>query len=398
VREKGRTGMSFTLSILETAVRADLFDPSGGSERWQTSDIDRALDKAVDRYSQYYPNIAYSDMPTQPYQRTYPYPVPANPAYPVLWIERIIEPLQVYGSFFVPPSAGPAAILQAGNGLNIGAYEYAVSWLSQGGESTASPISSITTTSGHQQVQLTIPTGPVTPQIPAIAQNVTIGRNLYRSQAGGTTLNLLGTLGDNTTTSYLDTASDASIINNPAPPAVNTSGVMYWPPFERDFAEYSNLWDSDYALAAGGNMGLQGAVGASPSPIGASQQAFTLKLSSAELPQDNTLVMRVYYATKHQLDSNGSTIPEIHRDIIVLGASAYAMEAYQVPTNDNFIFQDGALRDHIDDTKIPTAWLQASKNRMQQFEQRLQEIKNQRDFASSARTHWGDIAARYERL
>ena len=98
------------------------------------------------------------------------------------------------------------------------------------------------------------------------------------------------------------------------------------------------------------------------------------------------------------MDANGSTIPEIHRDIIVLGACAYAMEAYQVPTNDNFEFQDGGLRDHVDDTAIPSAWLTAAKNRMDQFLARLEEIKQQRDFAASARVHWGDIAVRYNRL
>lgn len=72
------------LSDIETAVRQDLFDPLGGpNQRWATSDLDRAIDKAVDRYSQYYPNIAYTDMATQPYQRTYPYPASWNAAYPV---------------------------------------------------------------------------------------------------------------------------------------------------------------------------------------------------------------------------------------------------------------------------------------------------------------------------
>jgi hypothetical protein len=391
--------MSFLLSDIENDVRADLFDPAGSSERWAQSDIDRAIDKAVDRYTQYYPNINFSDMPTQPFQRTYPYPLPANPAYPVLWIERVLMPLQVYGSSFAPPAAGPTLTAQSGTGLGSGVYGYAVTWISQGGESTPSPLSNVTTSSGHQQVQLSnIPIGPCTPQIPAIAQNLVIGRNLYRTQANGASLTLLATIMDNTTTTYVDTTSDASIANQPAPPSVNTSGVMYWPPFERDFAEYSNLWDSSYALAAGGNMGAQGAVGTALADIGAVQQAFTLKLGLAALPRDNTLVMRVFYATKHQLDNSGTTIPEIHRDIITLGACAYAMEAYQVPSNDNFDFQDGALRDKIDDTAIPKAWLQAATNRMQQFEARLQEIKRQRDFAASARTHWGDIAYRYERL
>lgn len=145
-------------------------------------------------------------------------------------------------------------------------------------------------------------------------------------------------------------------------------------------------------------MGAQGSIGSGASPTGSLTPSFTLKLSSAELPQDATLVMRIFYATKHQLDTNGSTIPEAHRDIIVLGATAYALEAYQVPTNDNFDFQDGALRDRIDDTKIPQAWLATAHSKMTQFEARLQEIKQQRDLASSARVHWGDIAARYERL
>jgi hypothetical protein len=174
---------------------------------------------------------------------------------------------------------------------------------------------------------------------------------------------------------------------------------MLWPVQEVDYAEYSNLFDTNYALAAGGNMASGGLVGIdSPNDIGASNPSVTLKIVSAELPQDNTLVIRMFYATKHQLDSYGSTIPEIHKDIIVLGATGYCMEAYQVPTSDNFDFQDGALRDKVDDTKIPIAWAAAAKNKLLQFEARLQEIKQQRDFSTSARSHWGDIAARYSRL
>lgn len=48
------------LTDIEAAVRQDLFDPAGNnSQRWQNSDIDRAIDKAVDRYSQYYPKAVY---------------------------------------------------------------------------------------------------------------------------------------------------------------------------------------------------------------------------------------------------------------------------------------------------------------------------------------------------
>ncbi len=388
------------LSDMETMVRQDLFDPIGGANlRWQTSDIDRAIDKAVDRYSQYYPNIVYTDLAAQPYQRTYAYPQPWNASYPVWWIERILYPLQAYGSYFAPPGAGMTATAVAGSGLSTGAYHYAVTLLSQGGESAPSPLATVTTSSGNQQVNLSaIPLGPSSTATPGIATNQVIGRNLYRSTVGGAPLYLLATLQDNVTTSFIDTAGDNTLSGKPAPPTVNTSGVMLWPPYEREFAEYSNIFDSSAALAAGGNMGTQGSIGSSASPTGSLTPSFTLKLSSAELPQDTTQVMRIFYATKHQLDANGSTIPEAHRDIIVLGATAYALEAYQVPTNDNFDFQDGALRDRIDDTKIPQAWLAAARSKMTQFEARLQEIKQQRDFAASSRANWGDIPARWPRL
>jgi hypothetical protein len=274
-----------------------------------------------------------------------------------------------------------------------------VTFLTQGGETTLSPTSVVTTTTGNQRVTLSsIPLAPAAPVLPNIATNNVIGRNLYRTLVGGLTFYLLTTLQDNTTTGYVDSNADAALTGRPQPPPVNTSGVMLWPPREREFAEYSNLFDSTAALAAGGNLGAQGSVGSAQSPTGTIAPSFTLYLSGAELPQDATQVMRVFYATKHQIDANGSTIPEVHRDIIALGAAAYAMQAYQVPTNDNFDFQDGSLHDRLDDTKIPPAWLTVARERLQQFEQRLQEIKQQRDFAYGAQVHWGDIPARWPRL
>ncbi len=387
------------LSDVEALVRADLFDPAGATQRWATSDIDRAIDKAVDRYTEYYPNIAWADMASEAYQRTYPYPTSWNASYPVLWIERVLYPLQVYGSSFNPPSSGMSGAATSGAGLSIGAYQYAVTFLSQGGETTPSPVASVTTTSGNQKVNLSnIPLGPAAPNNPGIATNTVIGRNIYRSLVGGSTLYLVATLADNTTTTYTDTAADSALSGKPTPPTVNTSGVMYYPPRERAFSEYSNLYDSSLSLAAGGNLGTMGAVGSQAGQTGTAEATFTLQLTQAEVPQDNTWVLRVFYATKHQLDANGSTIPEMHRDIIVLGACAYALEAYQVPTNDNFEFQDGGLRDHVDDTKIPQSWAAAAKNKMDQFLSRLEEIKRQRDYASSSRVHWGDISYHYYRL
>jgi hypothetical protein len=387
------------LTDIENALRLDLFDPAGANQRWTNADLDRAIDKAVTRYSQYYPNIGYVDMQTRPYQRTYPYPQSWNAAYPVWWIERIIYPLQAYGSFFQPPPGTMSASATPGNGLGSGLYQYVVTFLSEGGETTPSPPTTVSTAPGSQSVVLSnIPIGPTLTALPGSATNTVIGRNLYRTTAGGSTFLLLATLADNSTSSYLDNLPDSALAGRPGPPAVNTSGVMLWPPLERDFAEYSNLFDSTAALAAGGNLGAQGSVGSGQGQPAAQTPSFTLKLSSAELPKDDTLVMRIFYATRHQLDLNGSTIPDVHRDVIVLGAGLYAMEAYQVPTNDNFIFQDGSLHDHMDDTAIPRAWQRTIAERRAQFEARLQEIRNQRDFATTARVHWGDIPARWSRL
>jgi len=385
------------LSDVETMVRQDLFDP--GAARWATSDIDRAIDKAVDRYSQYYPNISQVDMQMEPYQRTYPYPTSWNASYPVLWIEKILYPLQVYETYYLPPSSAPSAARVAGAGLGIGTYQYLVTYLTQGGETTAGPSVSVTTNGGNQQVSLTnIPVAGNQLANPGVATNNVIGRAIYRTQVGGSTFYYLTVIPDNSTTTYTDNTPDALLVTTATPPMVNTSGVMVWPPYDRPFAEYSNMYDSNVALARGGNQGAMGQIGDAIGPTGTQQASFTLSLSPAELPKDNTLVMRVFYATKQQLDSSGSTIPEVHRDIIVLGACAYAMEAYQIPTNDNFDFQDGGLRDRINDSMIPLTWLKTAQYKMQQFERRLEEIKQQRDFASSARAHWGDIPYRYSRL
>ncbi|MBX5455898.1 MAG: hypothetical protein IRZ31_03270 [Thermogemmatispora sp.] len=383
---------------IENALRLDLFDPTGPNQRWSNADLERAIDKAVIRYSQYYPNIGYCDMNTRPYQRTYPYPQPWNPVYPVWWIERIIYPLQAYGSYFQPPPGGMSASPGSSGGLSAGLYQYAVTFLSEGGETTPSPVISVSVTNNSSVSLSNIPLGPTQPTSASSAFHNVIGRNLYRTQAGGNTLLLLTTLAENSSTSYLDTTADSVLAGRPPAPTVNTSGVMLWPPLERDFAEYSNLFESSTALAAGGNLGPQGSAGSGQGQPASQTPSFTLKLSSSELPRDNTLVMRVFYATRHQLDSSGSTIPEMHRDLIVLGASLYAMEAYQVPTNDNFSFQDGELHDHLDDSAIPRAWQEAIAARRTQFEARLQEIRNQRDFASAARVQWGDIPARWARL
>lgn len=358
------------LTDLENAMRQDLFDPAGASQRWQTSDLDRALDKAVDRYSAYAPHIVQVDIASVPGQRTYPFPGGMSPASGAWWVERVEYPLLVPGSAIAAPASAPTLAATAGAGLGVGAYQYAVTFVTASGETLPSPVGSVTTSSGNQQVSLSsIPLAPAPPPISGPdAAVIVLARKLYRTAAGGSALALLATLNDNTTTTYLDSAADSALAGAAAPPAITTAGLLVYPPIRRAFSE---------SMAT---------------------NTFTLKLADVELPTDSSLVLRVSFGTKHQLDASGSSIPEIHRDVIVLGACAYALLAYQVPTNDNFTFQDGALHDRLDDSMIPKNWRQAGVDMLGRFMDRLEEIKRQRDFASAAIVQWGEVPARWRRL
>ena len=105
------------------------------------------------------------------------------------------------------------AALHTGIALEIGYYEYAVTFVTANGETMAGTRRSITTTSGNQKVDLgSIPVGP---------SGVT-KRRIYRTAVGGGALKLVHELADNVTTTYLDETPDASL--GAAPPTLNTSG------------------------------------------------------------------------------------------------------------------------------------------------------------------------------
>src|SRR5690348_7226060 len=175
--EKGST---MNLTDLENAVRQDLFDPAGAGQRWQTDDLDRALDKAVDRYSAYAPNIVQVDMASVPGQRTYPFPGGMSPASGAWWVERVDFPLLAPGSAIAAPASPPTLAAAAGAGLGIGAYQYAVTFVTASGETTPGPVGSVTTTGGNQQVSLSnIPLAPVpAPGSGAGAAVIVLARNL----------------------------------------------------------------------------------------------------------------------------------------------------------------------------------------------------------------------------
>src|SRR5207245_660179 len=180
---------------------------------------------------------------------------------------------------------------------------------------------------------LTIPLGP-----PG-----TVGRNIYRSKAGGP-LGYAGQVLDNTSTAYLDTLADASV--GAAPPATDTT---------------ANL------------------------------SQVVLKLNQSRLPVDTAGTLTVTFAGKHQLTTAGTSVAEQHHDLVILGAAAYAMLAYQAPTNDLFDYQDGELRDHVDERRVPAAWLAAAQRALAQFQDRLEQVKRQRNAGAAAINQWGDV-------
>jgi len=120
--------------------------------------------------------------------------------------------------FEIEPVGGNApgqcsAALHTGIALEIGYYEYAISFVTASGETPSGTRRSITTTSGNQKVDLSsIPVGP---------SGVT-GRRVYRTAVGGGALKLMHEIANNTATTHLDETPDASL--GAAPPTLNTSG------------------------------------------------------------------------------------------------------------------------------------------------------------------------------
>ena len=112
------------------------------------------------------------------------------------------------------PSAAATAALAAGTTLGIGLYVYAYTYANNDGESTISPTTSITTTSGNQKVNLSAVT---------VGPTGTTKRNIYRTAVGGgTNYKFVGSINDNVTTTFSDTVADGSL--GAASPVFGTFG------------------------------------------------------------------------------------------------------------------------------------------------------------------------------
>jgi len=103
----------------------------------------------------------------------------------------------------------PSAIAQPGSGLEIGNYWYSVTYYTATGETHSTYIpSAVTTTSGNQQVQITLPISS-DPRV--------IGRKIYRTKVGAFNYldYYLATITNNTATTYIDNTADTSLVGSP---------------------------------------------------------------------------------------------------------------------------------------------------------------------------------------
>lgn len=335
-----------TSTAMLANLRTDLQDTAAAV--WTDTSLNRAIDWAVEAYSWASPWIQRTLLSTITKS-----PIYASPA-GAWFVDRVEYPIDLYPrryqnflegkSPLVPsPVAGmTAAAAGTGGGLGTGAYQYAVTFTTPGGgETLPGPVVNVTVGAGQKVTLSALPVGP----------SWVTGRNIYRTAVGAAQLKLVTSIADNQTASYVDSLADASLGVNV--PVSNTTA----------------------------NIDL-----------------FVLQIPPELYPVDATGYVGVDYATKHELDVSGTTIPERHWDTVYTGAQGKALDMYLVTTNDNFEWADGHLRDRVDDSKAPAAWRAQRDVLLQKFESELKRIREEANTGTTRMLHWGDIPLRYERL
>ena len=129
-----------------------------------------------------------------------------------LFIANGYDDVLVYDGTNTYEMGAPLAKNLGAAGILTGAYYYAITYEKDGVELVTGAVSN-TVDPTTNSITVTCPIGP---------SGIT-DRKLYRTEAGGTELKLLNTLGDNTTTTFLDNVADVSLganipsINSEAP-------------------------------------------------------------------------------------------------------------------------------------------------------------------------------------
>jgi hypothetical protein len=120
--------------------------------------------------------------------------------------------VRVQGAFDINPLAAPPVIggftLSAGTSLGVGQYYYFVTYVTAVGETSAGGNLSVVTTSGNTTVNLT--------GIPVSSDPRVTARKLYRTSLNQSSDShrFLGTISNNTQTTYTDSTPDASLTGN----------------------------------------------------------------------------------------------------------------------------------------------------------------------------------------
>lgn len=118
-----------------------------------------------------------------------------------------------FGYHLAAPASAPTTGQGTSTGSLNGSYQWQVTFIDGYGETVPGPATGTQAITSSTNALLTaIPTGPAS----------TTGRKIYRTVAGpGTTFKLVGTINDNTTTTYSDTVADGSLGANA--PVFNTA-------------------------------------------------------------------------------------------------------------------------------------------------------------------------------
>jgi hypothetical protein len=339
---------ALTLVQATANLRTDLNDPTGAGSRWQDTDLQRALDRAVERITAVELDLEEIQLQTQQAVRTYLKPTGA------LWIDRVEYPAgqwpPSYPAFtelrsirLLPPLFAPAGTIVSspGSSLNAGSHYYAHTYVGvDGGETPIGPSIQLVSTGG-QGISLSFPKPP----------DGAASINSYRTAVGFGIFKFLANTPINQLT-FLDIFPDSGLGANA--PTINTTG--------------------------GGDL-------------------FRLEIPPEQYPPDAvTYYISARYAQKHELDGLGTTIPERHWDTLYAGAKVAAIDIYLANINDNFVYADGQLRDRVDDTKSVEAWRSYRDLLEQAFVARLKQIRDEQIQSSRFTPAWGDKPLRWEKV
>ena len=126
-----------------------------------------------------------------------------DPRSPRAAIQAGLSQVGGYPSPLAPPTAAPVVAQGAAGNVDVGTHLWAVTFTKAGQESERGPSVSFAITGSAAHGSLTaVPTGPAG----------TTGRNVYRTVVSGTTdFRLVGSIADNSTTTFDDNVADATL-------------------------------------------------------------------------------------------------------------------------------------------------------------------------------------------